>query len=109
MTELFTKNQQSTDITLERVEHSITGIIDRVEALETGLPTMDQDKLLDDTHEDNHDEKGQVEEKKPYNPPRPPPQRQHHDGQQVHEELPRPLRRPNWQVMGGHPHFVPTQ
>jgi hypothetical protein len=41
MSELFTKNQQSTDTTLERVEHSIAGVIDRVAALETGLPTTD--------------------------------------------------------------------
>jgi hypothetical protein len=56
MTELFTKNQQSTDTTLERVEHSIAGIIDRVDTLETGLPPMDQYKLPDETHEDNYDE-----------------------------------------------------
>jgi hypothetical protein len=36
MTELFIKNQQSTDTTLERVECSIVGIIDRVESLDTG-------------------------------------------------------------------------
>jgi hypothetical protein len=41
MSELFTKNQQSTDTTLERVEHSIAGVIDRVAVLETGLPTTD--------------------------------------------------------------------
>jgi hypothetical protein len=41
MSELFTKNQQSTDTTLERVEHSIVGVIDRVAVLETGLPTTD--------------------------------------------------------------------
>jgi hypothetical protein len=35
MTELFTKNQQSTNITLEWMECSIAGIIDRVEVLET--------------------------------------------------------------------------
>jgi hypothetical protein len=35
MTELFTKNQQSTDTTLVRVERSIAGIIDRVDAMET--------------------------------------------------------------------------
>jgi hypothetical protein len=49
MTKLFTKNQQSTDTTLKRVEHSIAGIIDGVEALETRVAAMDQDKLLDDT------------------------------------------------------------
>jgi hypothetical protein len=38
MVELSTKNQQSTDTTLEQVEHSIAGIIDRVDTLETRLP-----------------------------------------------------------------------
>jgi hypothetical protein len=38
LTELFTKNQQSTDTTLERVERSMAGIIDRIDALEIGLP-----------------------------------------------------------------------
>jgi hypothetical protein len=27
----------------------------------------------------------------------------------VHQELSRPLRRPNWQGMGGHPHRGPNQ
>jgi hypothetical protein len=44
------------------VEHSIIGIIDRVDALETGLPPMDQDKLRDDTREDEHDEEEEVED-----------------------------------------------
>jgi hypothetical protein len=35
-------------MTLERVECSIAVIIDQVEALETGLPATDQDKLSDD-------------------------------------------------------------
>jgi hypothetical protein len=43
MTELFTTNQQFTDMTLEWVERSIAGIIDRVASLETTVPTMDQD------------------------------------------------------------------
>ena len=77
MTELFTKNQQSTDMTLERVEHSIASIIDRVEALETRVPATDHDKLLDDTHEDDHDEEDEMEEvedEEPFNsPPHPPP------------------------------------
>jgi hypothetical protein len=55
MIELFTKNQQSTDITLERVECSIAGIIDQVDALETGLPPADQAKLDEETREDNYD------------------------------------------------------
>jgi hypothetical protein len=79
MTELFTKNLQSTDTTLERVECSIAGIIDRVEALDTRVPTMDQDRLPDDTREDDHDEENEVEEvadDEPFNPPaRPPPRR----------------------------------
>jgi hypothetical protein len=73
MTKLFMKNQQSTDTTLERVEHSIAVIIDRVDALETRLPLTDQDKLLDDTHEDDYDEVEDVEDEEPFNPPHPPP------------------------------------
>jgi hypothetical protein len=65
------------------VEHSIAGIIDWVEDLETGVPTMDQDKLLDDIHEDDHDEEAEMEEvedEEPFNPPpRPPPPWQHRD------------------------------
>jgi hypothetical protein len=38
LTKLFIKNQQSTDTTLEQVEHSMAGIIDHVDALEIGLP-----------------------------------------------------------------------
>jgi hypothetical protein len=71
MTELFTKILQSTDMILDQVECSIAGIIDRVEALEIGVPTMDQDKLRDDTCEDDHDEEDEVEEvdDEPFNPP----------------------------------------
>jgi hypothetical protein len=103
--ELFTKNQQSTNTTLERVEHSMVGIIDRVDTLETGLPRIDQDKLPDHTHEDDHDHN----DEEPFNPPHPPPRRLHRDDQQVHQELPYPPRRPNWQGMGGHPHRGPNQ
>jgi hypothetical protein len=96
MTEIFTKNQQSTDMDLERMERSIAGIIDRVEVLETGVPATDQDKLPNDTREDDHDEQDKIEEvddEEPLNPPPcPPPQRQHHDDQWVHQELPRLLR-----------------
>jgi hypothetical protein len=53
------------------VERSIAGIIDRVEALETGLLAMDQDKLPDDSCEDDHEE--EVEDEEPFNPPHPPP------------------------------------
>jgi hypothetical protein len=73
MTELFMKNQQSTNTTIEQVERSIAGIIDRVDALETGLPPTDQDKLPDETHEDNYDEEEEVDDEEPFNPPRPPP------------------------------------
>jgi hypothetical protein len=38
------------------VECSIAGIIDQVEALETGLLAIDQDKLPDDTRGDDHEE-----------------------------------------------------
>jgi hypothetical protein len=41
MRDLFTKNQQSTDTTLVLVERSIAEIIDQVDNLETGLPSMD--------------------------------------------------------------------
>jgi hypothetical protein len=41
MSELFMKNQQSIDTTLERVEYSIIEIIDRVDTLEIGLPPTD--------------------------------------------------------------------
>jgi hypothetical protein len=95
------------------VECSIAGIIDRVEALETGSPATDQDKLPDDTHEDDHDEEDEMEEaddEEPFNPPpRPPPRRQHYNDQRVHQELPHPPRRPNWQGMGGNPHRGPNQ
>jgi hypothetical protein len=73
MTEIFTKNQQSTNTTLERVERSIAGIIDQVDALETGLPATNHNRLPDDTLEDDHDEEEQEEDEEPFNPPRPPP------------------------------------
>jgi hypothetical protein len=72
MTELFTKNQQSTETTLEQVERSIVVVIDRVDALETRLPLTDQAnqaKLVEGTFEDDYDE----EEDEPFNPPRPSP------------------------------------
>jgi hypothetical protein len=75
MSKLFMKNQQSTNTTLEWVEHSIVGIIDRVDALETRLPPTDQDKLPDDTHEDDHDKEEEVEDEEPFYPPCPPPRR----------------------------------
>jgi hypothetical protein len=88
MSELFTKNQQSTDTTLERVERSIAGIIDQVDGVETGLPPTYQDKVPNDTREDDHDEEEEVEDEEPFHPPCPPPWRQHRDDQQVHQELP---------------------
>jgi hypothetical protein len=75
MTELFKKNQQSTNTTPERVECSIAGIIDLVDALETGLPLTDQDKLPNETHEDNYDEEEEVEDEEPFKSPSPPPRR----------------------------------
>jgi hypothetical protein len=73
--ELFTKNQKSTNTTLEWVERSIAGIINRVDALEIGLPRIDQDKLLDDTREDDHDhdEEEDVDDEEPFKHPCPPP------------------------------------
>jgi hypothetical protein len=91
------------------VERSTTSVIDWVVTLETGLPPIDQDKLPDETHENNYEEEVVVADEEPFNPPRPPPLRQHRNDQQVHQELPRPLRRPNWQGMGGHPHRSPNQ
>jgi hypothetical protein len=96
MPELFTKNQQSTDTTLEQMERSIARIIDRVEVLESGAPATNQDKFPGDTREDDHDEKGEMEEvdgEEPFNPPpHPPPRWQHRDDQWVHQELPRSPR-----------------
>jgi hypothetical protein len=92
MTELFMKNQQSTDTTLEWVECSIAEIIDRVDALETRLPPMNQNKLPDKTREDDYDEVEEVEDEEPFDPPCPPPRWQHHNDQKVHQELPRPPR-----------------
>jgi hypothetical protein len=92
MTELFTKNQQSTDTTLKCMKHSIAAVIDRVDALETGLPLADQAKLDDETREDDYNDEN---EDKPFNPPRPPPRWQHLDDQQGHHELPHPLCQQN--------------
>jgi hypothetical protein len=90
------------------VECSIAGIIDRVDALETIVPSMDQDKLSDKTHEVVYDGEEEVEDEEPFNPPRPPPHWQHRDDQEGHQELPHPPRQPNWQGMGGHPHRGPN-
>jgi hypothetical protein len=112
MTEIFMKNQQSTDTTLEWVERSIVVVIDQVDALETRLPLADQAnqaKLVEETHEDDYDEVEEEEEEEPFNPPRPPPRQQHRDDQQVHQQLPCPSRRPNCQGMGGHPPHGPNQ
>jgi hypothetical protein len=74
LTELFTKSQRSTNTTPEWVECSMAGIIDCVDALKTGLPQTDRDKLPDDTHEDDHDhDEEEVDDEEPFNPPHPPP------------------------------------
>jgi hypothetical protein len=41
----------------------------------TGLPRTNQDKLPNDTHEDDHDhnDEDEVDNDEPFNPPRPPP------------------------------------
>jgi hypothetical protein len=39
----------------------MVGIIDRIDTMEIGLPRTDRDKLLDDTHEDNHDHNDEEE------------------------------------------------
>jgi hypothetical protein len=75
------KSQLSTDTTLEQVECSMAGIIDRVDALEIGLPQIDQDKLPDDTHEDDHDDAKEADNAEPFNPPCPPPRWPHRDDQ----------------------------
>jgi hypothetical protein len=51
----------------------MAGIIDHVDALEIGLPQIDQDRLLDDTREDDHDDAEEVDDEEPFNPPCPPP------------------------------------
>jgi hypothetical protein len=69
MTELFTKKQQSTKTSLERVECSIAGLIDQVDALETRLPPPDQTKHAEETHEaDYHEEEESFNH--PHQPPR---------------------------------------
>jgi hypothetical protein len=80
----------------EEEECSMARIIDRVDALEIALPQIDQDKLPDDTREDDHDDMEEVDDEEPFNPPHPPPRRSHHDDQQVHHELPYHPCRPNW-------------
>jgi hypothetical protein len=57
----------------------MAGIIDHVDALETRLPQIDQDKLPDDTREDDHDDTEEVDDEEPINPPHPPPRRPHCD------------------------------
>jgi hypothetical protein len=71
MTELFTKNQQSTDTTVEQVERSIAGITDRVDTLETVVPPTDHDKLPNEPH-DNANKEEEVEDEELFNPPHPP-------------------------------------
>ena len=40
MTDLFSKNQASTDTTLKRVQHGIADVVGRVEVLEARLPAV---------------------------------------------------------------------
>jgi hypothetical protein len=47
----------------------MAGIIDRVGTLEIGLPQIDQDKLPDDTREDDHGDAEEVDDEEPFNPP----------------------------------------
>jgi hypothetical protein len=73
MIELFTKNHQSKETSLERVEHSIVGVLDQVGTLETRLPSANQAKhATEETHEEDYNE-----EEEPFNPPCPPPRRQY--------------------------------
>jgi hypothetical protein len=51
----------------------MAGIIDHVDALEIGLPQIDQDRLWNDTREDDHDDAEEVDDEAPFNPPCPPP------------------------------------
>jgi hypothetical protein len=54
MNEMFHKSQASTKITLERMQHGIAAMTDRVQALETRLPiaTTDLNAVAADTHVD---------------------------------------------------------
>jgi hypothetical protein len=105
MTELFTKNQQSTETSLEQVERSIAGVLDRFDILETRLPPVDQAKHAKESHEEDYDN----EEEGRFNPPRRPPRQQYDDEQEAQQEIPCPPRRPNWHSMGGHPYHGPNQ
>ena len=71
MTEFFSKNQASTDTTLERVQRGMADVVDRVQALEARLPAgatnVQQDGEIDD-------EDGEPDEF--LDLPRPPPRRQ---------------------------------
>jgi hypothetical protein len=72
----------------------MAGIIDCVDALETELPWTDQDKLPNNTREDDHDhdEEEEVDHDEPFNPPCPPPRWPHCSDQHVHQELSCPPR-----------------
>jgi hypothetical protein len=63
----------------------MAGIIDRIDTLEIGLLQIDQDKLLDDTREDDHDDVEEVDDEETFNPPHPLPRWSHCDDQQVHQ------------------------
>jgi hypothetical protein len=54
MNEMFHKSQASTETTLEHMQHGITAMVDRVQALETRLPiaATDPNAAAADTHVD---------------------------------------------------------
>jgi hypothetical protein len=54
MNEMFNKSQASTETTLEQIQRDIAAMVDRVQALETGLPIVatDPNAAAADTHVD---------------------------------------------------------
>ena len=68
MTDLFSKNQASTDTTLEQVQRGIVDIVGRVEALEARLPAGTTNVQQDDEFADEDDEPDEIPDF-----PRPPP------------------------------------
>jgi hypothetical protein len=98
MNEMFNKSQASTDTTLERVQHGIAAMANRVQALETRLPiaatnpnvAADPNAAAADTHVDGDSfaEDPGIDDDE-------------------HSKLPDPPSRPrrpfNRQGMGGHP------
>jgi hypothetical protein len=90
MNEMFHKSQASTETTLERMQHDIVAMADRVQALETRLPiaATDPNATTGDTHVDGDpfDEDPGVDDDEHSELPDPPP---------------RPRRSFNRQGMGG--------